>query len=276
MANVEDAEYTETSEALDTVKTAPATLVATRESLMQPVGAGSAPAERSISIAYVGFRGAKSKTNLESLDAAGIKVGRAGDGQFYLHDAVPIKIDPFQLHLLQYYRAYTQVDEQGNVVDAVFENSQEAFDNDFREAIYASTIVVLPDGGGYVPATLQLRGGQTNALKDGLKLLGTHDKPGRAMNPTALAAAGGDWIHAAKALVPGIRFRLTIWSTAETPARGGEKFNQGHGQVKPTPKGEIEALNAWIDKNFDTSLKAVMTLNNARFEKIRRLAQRGV
>jgi hypothetical protein len=244
------------------------------DALLAPVGAGSAAPESKggQGFPYIGFRGAKAKTNLEALDAADIKVGRDGSGQFYLMvPPTPIKTDPCQIHLLQFNRIYTTVDDAGNVMEAIFESDDDAFQYGFREAIYAVVAAVMPNRGGYVPATLQLRGAQCNALRDAIRLLGDKDHPGPAMDAKSLAARGPAWAAASAIKTPGLRFRTTIWSTAETPKGGGQKFNQGHGQVRPTPADEVESIQKWVVEGWPI-IKQVVGVNNARFEKVRRLA----
>ncbi len=145
--------------------------------LQRPVHQDSAPAERrSISVPYVGFRGLKSFKHAEALDAAGIRVEKDGSGKFYLHHVTPIRVDPFKIHLFQYSRAYTRIDNNQNVTDAIFESDNEAFADGFREALYAAVAVVLSPG-NYMPATLQLRGAQANALRDAVNLMPSAEQP---------------------------------------------------------------------------------------------------
>jgi hypothetical protein len=242
------------------------------EALLAPVGKDSSSVERRnlIQVPYVAFRGQKSQKNLEALNAAGIHVERDGSGKFYLMDVTPIRVDPFKLHLLQYSRIYTLVDDSGQAVAASFYSDDDLFNAGYRETIYAAAAVVLSPG-NYVAATLQLRGANVNALKPAIRLLGDTENPGVAMDAVKFAARGDQWRAAAGVKAPGGRFRLTIWSTADVPQGGGQKFNNGHGSVEPTPAAEVEAFNNWVTHSWP-SIQMVMAVNNARFEKARRLA----
>ncbi len=236
------------------------------DALQTTVHKDSAPAERrSISVPYVGFRGLKSFKHAEALDAAGIRCEKDGSGKFFLNHVTPIRVDPFRLHLMQYSRAYTIEDNDGNPTEAIFRNDDEAFADGFREAIVAVVAVVLSPG-NYMPATLKVRGAQVNTLRDAINLMPSAEQG-------KLAARGGDWVASSKSAYPGGRFRVGIWSTLEKPDSGGEKFNKGHGTVMPTPAEEIPLFDAWVKEAWP-AIQVVMAVNNARFEKVRRLANR--
>lgn len=245
------------------------------ESFLQPVGDDSAPAERPPQAPYVGFRGAKSNKNIDALNAAGITVARNGSGTFYLMDPpTPIKVDPFRLHLIQYYRAYTVQDDAGKITDATFKNDKDLFGLGFREHIFGVVLVVLPTYPGFVAATLQLRGAQCNALKSTIQMLGTRETPGFLAYQGdqlkyALKARGATWEPAADVLIPGGRVVTTIYSEAELPKNGGKQpFNQGYGSAAPIDKDHAAKLNKWLEA-FGGSLAHVAAINDDRFAKVR-------
>lgn len=249
-----------------------ASLIPSDEALLVPHHKDSAPPERgAVAFPYVGFRGAKSTVNVEALTAAGITV-QHGNGQFYLMvPPVPIKVDPMQLHVLNFARFYTKMDESQNIIAATVKNDDDLFKNGFRESLYAVVAVVLPEG-QFEAATLQLRGANTNALKQAIQLLGEPGRPGPATNEAALKARGKAWADAAALTkTAGARFITTIYSTAETPQGGGQKFNQGHGSVRPSPVEHVKAFEEWRSKNLER-IKGVWAYNAARVEYVRRIA----
>ena len=244
-----------------------ALIPASADAFLHPVGANSAPAEQrgsGFSVPYIAFRGLKSNKNVEALTAAGITVSRDGDGTFYLMDPpVPIRVDPFEFHLLQYHRAFTRQDNKMKVTDAILKSDNDAFAEGYREHIFGTAIVKLP-GGGYRAATLNLRGPQVNALRDAVRLL---DHPGKMV--------GNAYAHLSEVKAPGLKFRITIWSTLEQPKDPrAEKFNDGHGTTRPTPKEDIYNLLDYVRTAFDTEIKPVSFITNAKFEQVRLLALR--
>ncbi len=253
-----------------------ATLVpSSPDAMLAPTSTDSAPPERrnALQAPYVAFRGKKSEARVEALNDLGINVSREGNGAFYLMDVTPIKLSDdgsARIHLIQYKRIFTIQDDSGKPTHASLDPGPNGFDDGYREALYGVVAVVL-EPGKFVAATIQLRGPMVNALNDSIKLLGTAERPGAAMNPLTFAARGPAWAKAANASFPGGRFRTIIKSTLEAPKGPGQKFNQGHGVVVPTPEGEIEALNKWRIDAWP-SIQMAMTVNNAKFERLRRLA----
>lgn len=260
-----------TGSELDTITAADlaALIPASPDAMLAPVHVESnAPEKKFLTVPFVGFRGKKSEKGVEALDAAGI-----GVDEFYLKHVEPIKLKPFALHVIQYARFYTQQDEDGKITGVSTYTNDDLYEDGYREKIEAVVAVVLSPG-NYMPATLSLRSGHVQALKDAFDLLGTPKNPGVATKVEAWAARSAKHKAASAVEFPGGRFRLEIWSTQETPAGGGKnKYNLGHGRTYPTPEAEVAALNAWRKEQW-TAIQTVMTVYNARVEKLRRAAAR--
>lgn len=203
--------------------------------------------------AYVGFRGKKTEKNVEALEAAGIKVNT-----FYLFDAgIYTPLVPCDLHLLGApTKIYTLTDQDNVIEDVSYEDTKEQFDAGFRSQIYAT--VAVPMGDGFVPATLMLRSGQTNALRDAMKLI---EKDGAATDPKKWAAKGGDaFAKSAAVTFPGGRFKVRIRN--EYVEDG--KYNKGHGTILPTPPESVAALNAFVAKGSPSSLKIALAIGHTQ------------
>jgi len=228
-----------------------------------------------VSVPYVAFRGKKSSTNTEALDGAGIKVSKDGDGRFYLMDTgEPIAVDPLGLHLIQYARFFTTVDDDMNVTQASFHSDDDLFAQKYREHLFA-LVAVARGNGQFTAATLQLRSAQCSALRQTIQLLGEPGRPGPACNPVEWAKRGAAHKISADARIPGGRFRTEIWSTLEAPKSGkGQPFNQGHGRTYPTPKDEVDALNQWLTDAWPRIQIAAAKYNTV-VEEVRRLAETG-
>lgn len=253
---------------------------ASLDALASPVHADSAPPEkRHVSVPYITARGKKAEKNLEALDAAGIKVDRnTGNAVFYLMDVEPIDIrtpgkNSIGLHLIQYARLYTLTDNVGKIVEASAVNTDEMFGDGFREHIFA-VVAAVTGSGLFKAATLQLQSAQCNALRQTLALIGEPGRPGRAMKPDEWGRSSP--AHAKTAdlncKVPGFRFRTEIWSVLTQPKSGqGEKFNEGHGAVSPTPEADFIALNKWAVDAWPSIQVATAKYNKMVAEARRRI-----
>lgn len=207
---------------------------------------GSAKAEdRSNILPYVGHYGDRARPETRGpLDAAGVEVG-----EFYLHHITPIRVRPFELHLLKYARLYTKQDNKMNITDAVLESSNDLFREGFREHLFCAVAVRLPvyDEAGkivrvaLIPATMNLRSGQAQALS---KTLAAWKY---AADPIGWAARGAQYGPASKAVYPGGRMVTTIWSTSEDLA-DGNTFNKGHDTIRATPIADVETFNSFVSE----------------------------
>jgi hypothetical protein len=242
------------------------TAIATLDDLLAalaPIAPESAPAERQYqSVPYVGFRGKKSFTRIEELDAAGI-----GIGEFYLNDVQPLAVRPMELHLLNVGRAYTIQDDDGKVIDARFSYDKEDPDcDDFREHLFAA-VLVYQHPGIFTAATLSLRGAQCKALKLALELL-----EGRAHDPAKWSTASAGHKATAHARVAGGRFRVGIWNTMEKPQNGGQLYNLGHGRIVMPTAADTDAFNNYLANQFN-AVATVIRVNTARLAKCRELSE---
>lgn len=217
-------------------------------------------------VPYVGFRGKKSEKGVESLDAAGIVVDKAtGNGVFYLQDVDPIKVSPFRLHLLQYTRLYTTYDDNMNIVSVKDTITEDDFRLGYRNHIFGVCLVIV-EPGHYVAATIQLRGPNSQALKDAINRL-----DGPAADTERWSRLSPAHAESARVPFPGGRFVTEIWSTLETPRGGGPKFNLGHGRCYPTPADMIDPLIRFVESN-EASIKAAFDKYDSTINHLRSLA----
>lgn len=215
-------------------------------------------------LAYVGFRGAKSRKRVEELDAAGVE-----ESQFYLMDGEIIALDPCDLHILDAYKFWSKVDDEGEAVDVLLEDGgDEAFQEGYRQHVIAAVAIVLGEG-TYVPASLVLRSAQTRALDTALAFLDPA-KGGAALDAKKFAARSAKHKEAAKVVFPGGRFRTRIRSKIE-PTESGREMNKGYGTVFPTPAEEVNALNAWIAEDR-VRIDAILAQHDTRVAAIKALA----
>lgn len=228
---------------------------------------GGAPAEKKfITLPYVGFRGIKTTKRVDELNAAGIEAN-----DFYLCESGEfLRVKPMELHLLQYIRLYTQQDEEGEITGVAFQNSDDLFDQKYREHLFCVVAVFQKSNDGkfkFTPATLALRSGQTKALKQAINLL-----DGPAQSAEAWGGRSANHAIGAKAAVPGGRFRTRIWSTSEKPAVGKQNYNEGHGSTVMPKAEEIDAFNQWLKDDY-TRIAAVIGLNAKRVEEAKKAGQ---
>lgn len=219
-----------------------------------PSGNGSVP--------YIGFRGAKSQANIDGLDAAGIEVD-----EFYLFDGQQRKINPFQLHLLTWFSAFTLQDQDTyELTDASYSNP----DKMLEEHIEGLALVVIPADGPsvFAPARFTFRKGHTAGLKAAISLL---SPGGSAHNPRDMAAYGPDFKDGAQCKVVGGRFRIELTSVQKTPQNGGKKYNLSKGRIIPTPAADVAALEEYVNTTGRERLMAVGSAWNKRVDDIKAL-----
>jgi hypothetical protein len=231
-----------------------------------PQNQGGAQSEKKFeSLPYIGFRGVKTTKHVDELRAAGIE-----PNDFYLCESgeyLPLK--PAELHVLQFARLFTQQDDDGKLIGASFTNSDALYEDGFREHLFVVAAVIqrTDKGPKYTAATLSLRSGQTQALKQTISLL-----EGPAADPDKWSTRSPNHKVTAAAKVPGGRFKVRIWNTQEKPASGkGQPYNLGHGSVSLPTAAEVEAFNAWVAADFPRISK-VIGLHNRRVEEARKAA----
>lgn len=213
---------------------------------------------------YVGFFGAQAKPNTrEPLLLAGIPVG-----EFYLHHIEPIRVNPFTFHLLKFTRLFTKQNRAMEIISAKLTATQKDFDDEYREHLFCSVAVRLPNKASglptFVPAVLALRGGQVQALGKAIALLPY------AENAAGWAARSEKHAESAVARFPGGRFICAISSELKKTETCPEGFNLGHGNVCPTPKAEAEAFNSWISSAWPT-VAHVLKINEERVAEAKKV-----
>lgn len=247
------------------VKAEPAhqTLVPTRAQMEAGtiIDTGTKAPDR-LSYPYVGFYGAKTRET-DALDAAGIETY-----EFYLHDQYPIRLRPFEMHVLSLGRFYTKADNNGQPVRARSDCPEEAYKDGFREHLYyvAAVRVPGPRGVQFVPAVGAMRSGLAKAFSKPLALL--NPKDGAASTAERWSARGQAEADGAHAKMAGGRFILTAWCKPRETESGDA--NDGFGSVRPTPRDQVDAFNAWYESSFP-KIAAVAGVNNLRIEECRKL-----
>ena len=206
------------------------------DDFLQPIPQQAVPSQGGGGGAYVAFYGKKSEKNLEDLAAAGIT-----EGTFYLMDGQPRKVEPFQLHLLQYFKAYTKQNlDTGELLEAAYTE-----DGSLDEHIEALVLVVLPTDKDspsvFVPANLRLRKAQAAALRPAINLY-----EGTAKSPKDLLAWGPEYRFGAECPIIGGRFRTQIRSELTMPRQGKNMYNLGKGVVLPTPEKDVKPLETYV------------------------------
>lgn len=184
---------------------------------------------------WVGFFGGKVKKGRDALVAAGVEVD-----QFYLFDSEPLKLKPFELHLLKHKRYYTKQNGAGKTTNVRLVGDPNSYAAGYRE-LQLSLVAVLmrtPTGNvNLVPAILSVRSGLVKALE-----LAINTAKGSAKDPDVWAARSTQHAIAAKAVWPGGRFVTTIWGSHKTLDDGND-FNIGHSSIRPAKPEEVLAFN---------------------------------
>lgn len=205
---------------------------------------------------YIGFRGAKSK-NTEGLDAVGIRTQ-----EFYLHNVVPIKIRDggLDLHLLQYFRAFTKQNSRMEIVGVSRVMNDAIYKQGYREHLFSLVAVRQPTTHGLLltPAVMSVRGAQCKALGKAIDMLSVAD------DAKKWAGLGAFYAHGSRAKVAGGRFYTSIWSTLEEPKNEGEPYNLGHGVAKPCDEKDVTAFNEWYLPETDAVLRRVALVHYGR------------
>lgn len=241
------------------------TAVATREqALALPTAeelAGSAiqdtgsQGSQKVSYPYIGFYGAKTQ-DTDPLETAGIE-----QHQFYLHNGLPIRVDPFECHVLRLGHYYTLVDDNVQPIEARLDCPDEAFKEGYRDHLFF--VAAVRHGGTFYPAVGTLRAAQARAFDKTRPLLRKSKDEWAAMGPAAAASA-----HAA---LVGARCITTIWSKPEKTGTGRTQ-NKGYGVVRPTPKDQVDAFNAWYGEEANLKLvQALAGINAIRLDACRKL-----
>lgn len=216
-------------------------------------------------LAYIGFRGAKSEKRVDELEAAGVE-----ENTFYLQDGETIPLDPCAIHLLESVKVMVIVDKDtGDIKDATFQDNDTLWKDGYRPKILAVVLARLSNGKStsWVPATLMLSSGQCKALAAARSLL-----TGAASRPEEWASRSPR--HAASAAITsaGGRFYVQIRNEVEK-SESGRNMNVGYGVIIPTPAEEVEALNAFLERERDprSRLSAVFAIHDKRVEELRQI-----
>lgn len=237
------------------------TLVPTKAELEgSPIVPTGVKADSRIAYPYVGWYGAKYRGDADALEAVGIE-----PGTFYLHDGEPLAVSPFEMHLVRLGRYYTQVDDDNQPIAARIDCPDDAFQDGFRDHLFFFAVVrrTTKSGVHFTPAVGTLRAAQAHALDKATGMLT------RASDVKAWSDRSDAHAASAHAKLAGARFITTIWSQEEKTGNG-RTMNKGFGSVRPTPKAEVDAFNAWYDANLPAVL-AVAGVNNARIAACQKL-----
>lgn len=270
-------------EGFEVAKSAPTTTTAIAPvvdpDFFESVGEGLAkPEGQAAKTPWIGLFGEKTKNGRDALVAAGVEVN-----QFYLHDeAGPLKIKPFQYHLLRANRYYTKQDQAGRVVAATRENPYAKDPNTkFKEHLMALVVVTYktPTGAiNLVPATWGLRSGVVKAMRLAINLVLPGDAkspPGAAYDKEAWAARSPAHAISAQARFPGGRFVTTAWGTTEITEANedGETFdyNLGHCTTAPTSIEGVLAFNKLMSDDFVTRIVPAVASWEFRCKQIEKM-----
>ena len=188
---------------------------------------------------WVGIRTSKTG-NVEperalELDEAGIEVGDA----YLTVDGVPLKINPFNFHLLKVERLWTELNPRGSMVDASATAPADPKASKLKEVLYCVLAVQLP-GGGYKAATAKFRG----AAARGIQYVQNAMEKAMA-NPQGYAALSPKHkraLDAAQSLPNGAGVIISkLWGTEEEGANGDYLLTH----TKSYPNPDPDAFNRW-------------------------------
>jgi hypothetical protein len=222
------------------------------------IGLPAAPPAR---VPYIGHRSSAGDSKNEDRAAALDEVGITCPS-YYLFDGEPIKLAPFQCHLLRADWFYTKQNPQGKVVAVRLDDTQEGRDNQFYPHLFGVFGVVVAPG-TFVAATGKFRSAQTGGFRyDVLPAFNKYNDP-------ATAKLSANHAAAMKAVHPGGRFRITLWSEEKEIDNG--TLIVGKCRVNVTPAAEVEAFNKWFTDTGKASLWAALTNHEKAINELREL-----
>lgn len=212
---------------------------------------------------WVGFFGSKTKTGRDALVAAGVE-----QNQFYLHDAEPLKLRPFEFHLLKSKRYFSKANAAGKIVAVRTDYSREGWAAGYREQQVCLVAVIqrLPVGGiNLIPAIMTVRSGLADALKVPIQTAS-----GSAKDKQTWAARSTNHAIAANAVWAGGRFVVTAWGSG-VELDDGNEFNKGHSSIRPSKPEEVAAFNKLAQEQYAEKLAPAFAAWQKRCEGLEKI-----